>query len=480
MKRIGLSWVGLLAALSVSGCIVEITFDPIGTDATMAGAWTINGAAPTQASCDALGVSHVRVRFLDGTRGVDHPDLVFPCAQGSFDTRPNAVVADGAWTVALVAVDTNGTAIGTAPQETFDTSVEGGHIVLTTVNFEATSTVTTLAGAWTINGAAPTAASCTELGATEVHVQFLDGTGTPGDDTLKLPCADGSFMQEMDPGAYSVRVIAVSAAATIVMAEPQAVTLTQGMTTTLTTVNFDVAGFDPTGTDASYKLSWKIGGSTATIAEQCAALGAADVDVVFYDVDDVDFEDPYGITVADCSEGAFESVSAALAAGTYLVDVYLWPAVGDEPISYVELDEITVTAGTPLDLGEIDFRLEQSTIVANIGWEGGVGSEGNGVFGACAAFTPSVGTMSWILWQGAVGTGTMVATSGATDPACTEIISIDATTAGGEIAADTYALQIQGAASGDPTRKNWVSSCNVTVGTSGALSVIDCDVSYME
>lgn len=472
MRRIGLSWVGLLAALSVSGCIVEITFDPIGTDASMAGQWTINGAAPTQASCDALGVSHVRVRFYDGTRGVDHPGLVFPCAQGSFDTRPDAVVADGVWTAALVAVDASGTAIGTAPQQTFDTLAVGGHITLTSVNFEAASTVTTLAGAWTINGAAPTAASCAELGATEIHVQFLDGSGAPGDDTLKLPCTDGNFSEPMDPGAYNVRVVAVDATSGVIgMAAPQAVTLTQGMTTTLTTVNFDRPGFDPTGTDASYKLTWRIGGSTATIAEQCAAVGGGEIDVVFYAADDLDFEDPYGITVGDCSEGAFESVTAELAAGTYWVDVYLFPTVGDDFISYVELGELTVTAGTPLDLGEVDFRLEQSTIVASISWEVPATPA---TYGSCAE--AGVAAVNWQVR--ATGTTTPLL-MGAADEACVASFEIDAST----LAAGDYNLYYDGETAAGA--KSWMPlvttayACEGALdGEDGGLAVLSCRASY--
>lgn len=464
MQRIGLSWIGLLAALSVSGCIVEITFDPIGTDASMAGQWTINGAAPTQASCDALGVSHVRVRFYDGTRGVDHPGLVFPCAQGSFDTRPDAVVADGVWTAALIAVDASGTAIGTAPQQTFDTLAVGGHITLTPVNFEAASTVTTLAGAWTINGAAPTAASCAELGATEIHVQFLDGSGTPGDDTLKLPCADGNFSEPMDPGAYNVRVVAVDATSGVIdMAAPQAVTLTQGMTTNLTTVNFDRPGFDPTGTDASYKLTWRIGGSTATIAEQCAAVGGGEIDVVFYAADDIDFEDPYGITVGDCSEGAFESVTAELAAGTYWVDVYLFATVGDDFISYVELGELTVTAGTPLDLGEVDFRLEQSRILANLAWES---STTAGTFGACTA--SGVATMDW-----RINLGATVIDSGTGDT-CAPVIELSEAA----LVAGTYTVYFEGANS--TGYKGWMveGSCTATLDGAGGLAVMSCQAGY--
>ncbi len=108
------------------------------------------------------------------------------CTEGGFDTRPQAVVADGQWTMALVAIDADGDAIAMGPTQTVDTLAVVGHIALTPIDFMA-SGVTALAGSWTIGGAAPTEASCTALGATEVHVQFLDDAGDPDPTaTLKL------------------------------------------------------------------------------------------------------------------------------------------------------------------------------------------------------------------------------------------------------------------------------------------------------
>jgi hypothetical protein len=330
--------------------------------------------------------------------------------------------------------------------------------------------VTTLAGAWTINGAAPTAASCTELGATEIHVQFLDGTGTPGDDTLKLPCADGSFMQEMDPGAYNVRVIAVSAAATIAMAEPQAVTLTQGMTTTLTTANFNVAGFDPTGTDAILNASWTIGGSDAPSAEQCAAVGGADVELVFYSPDDTEFENPFVFELGSCSAGTFTSTTPALAAGTYVVDAYLWAPTGDEPISFIELGELPVTAGT-FNTGTLDFRLEQSTIVASIHWEVPATPA---TYGSC-----SEAGVAAVNWQVRAAGTTTPLLMGEADEACVAAFAIDAST----LAAGDYTLYYDGETAAGA--KSWMPLVTSSVpcvgaldGAAGGLAVLSCRASY--
>jgi hypothetical protein len=77
----------------------------------------------------------VRVRFFDGERTHDHPDLVFPCAAGAFDTRPERVVAHGTWTLALIAIDADGNLLAAGTPETHDTADAGGHLVLGNVDF---------------------------------------------------------------------------------------------------------------------------------------------------------------------------------------------------------------------------------------------------------------------------------------------------------------------------------------------------------
>ncbi len=139
--RLGRSFgcaVALTGVLSLgSACIINATFDPIGTDRRAEGRWLVNGAAPTQESCAAAGIDFVRVRFFDVSRTADHPRLVFPCAQGSFDTRPDGVIAAEAWNIALVAIDAEGNAVVTAPPERVEPVDVSGHLVLTPADFVA-------------------------------------------------------------------------------------------------------------------------------------------------------------------------------------------------------------------------------------------------------------------------------------------------------------------------------------------------------
>ncbi len=112
------------AALALSGCIVPVGFDPVGDASSMQGSWTVAGASPTVASCGE--VAYVRVRFFEGEEHRDHHDLVFECALGGFDTRPERVVAEGAWQVALVAIRADGSVVEQGPTHTVDTRAEGG------------------------------------------------------------------------------------------------------------------------------------------------------------------------------------------------------------------------------------------------------------------------------------------------------------------------------------------------------------------
>jgi hypothetical protein len=126
---------GLASALAVSGCVPGVGLDPVGDDWSIGGSWLLNGEPPTAQSCGALGVAYVRVRFYDGERTADHPRLVFPCAQGTFDTRPEQVVRVGTWTLALVAIDAEGRAIATAPPQVFEPVDVTGHIEVSAVDF---------------------------------------------------------------------------------------------------------------------------------------------------------------------------------------------------------------------------------------------------------------------------------------------------------------------------------------------------------
>jgi len=126
-----LSIAQILVAPFFVGCIVPVSFDPVGAAASMEGSWTIDGAPPSAASCEAAEVSYVRIRFFRDEVHRDHAQLAFDCESGSFDTRPELVVGDGEWVIAPLAIRADGSEVARGELQTFDTRVEGGdHIVV--------------------------------------------------------------------------------------------------------------------------------------------------------------------------------------------------------------------------------------------------------------------------------------------------------------------------------------------------------------
>ncbi len=127
--------IGVLPTIVLAGCIVPVGFDPIGSAASMQGSWTIDGAAPSTESCDAAEVRFVRIRFFEGGAHRDHAGLVFACAVGSFDTRPEFLVGEGEWEIAPIAIRADGSEVAQGARQVTDTRAGDGHIVVAPFDF---------------------------------------------------------------------------------------------------------------------------------------------------------------------------------------------------------------------------------------------------------------------------------------------------------------------------------------------------------
>lgn len=225
MRRL-FALLGIAVLATSSAACVQITdFNPVGTASTMSAAWTIDGAFPTSESCNALGASVVRVVFLDGLRPVPVGALIAQCAQcaeGSdptcfstrpctiggevecVDTRPSPIVAEGTWTVRVEAFD--GTNVVSAGPEQTVTAVDMGHIELTPVDFLSGRVSAT----FTIDGGAPTSASCEATGIASVDLLFESAGGIIAGPAIE-PCTIGGVGTRVAPGAtYTVRLRALA------------------------------------------------------------------------------------------------------------------------------------------------------------------------------------------------------------------------------------------------------------------------------
>lgn len=475
LTRAWMTW-ALGVAIGASGCTIEIR-DPVGSDASIEGSWTVDSAAPTPASCAANGITHVRVRVWDGDTYFDPPELVFPCEDGSFDTV-DPVLRDGEWSLQLLALDANAddVVVAEGPLELFDTLREAGHIVMTPVDFVGAAPATSMQASWTINGAAPTVDSCASLGIDEILVQIVSGAGAGTE--LKYMCDEGSFVAEIDPGDYEVRVVASSLATGELTATEltESFTVADGERHVINGGPIDyIGGFDPLGTDAALQASWTIGGNL-TDAVVCDAVAATTVDFIFYPADDAARETE-GVVVhagAPCDPGNYVSAAPILAEGSYLVSTELL-ADGGAVISRVDqASPITVTAGAPAVV-DVDFRLDSSTLHAVLQYKEPLGTEA----GSCSdATTDGVGMVYWEVFFDNRATGTPIADSGGDVP-CVDFVNVMSGPAGAELAPGTYELYYEGALPGMPTVKRWAGSCFLTIDAAGGLGIAECIADFM-
>lgn len=205
-------------------------FDPRGSDATAEARWTIDGRAPTGASCAALGVARVRIAFRNGASWYEHPDLVANCATGMIDTRPAAVVGAGTWTVQLQALDAGGAIVaqGMMATLTIPRQPPVSHLLMDPIDFTGGAfnplgSDATVAGQWQLNGRAPTADSCYAVGIDRVRVVLFSATDTAfenGVPVFQANCGTGALdsrpMPVIRAGRYLWAVEAIDAAGDIV------------------------------------------------------------------------------------------------------------------------------------------------------------------------------------------------------------------------------------------------------------------------
>ncbi len=134
--------IAIVVVMLASACEPTGHLDPRGTSASVSASWLVNGQAADEASCAAATITHVRVRFFDGDVAIDHAGLVFGCAGGAFDTRPERILAGGSWTAALLALNANAalgesTVVADGPQGIYDAS--SGHVDLGVVDFRTSA-----------------------------------------------------------------------------------------------------------------------------------------------------------------------------------------------------------------------------------------------------------------------------------------------------------------------------------------------------
>lgn len=189
MKKLRLL-AGLYAALAaMTGCVVEVNFEPIGGDVSVDGAWTINGGAASTASCSAAGIQTVRLQICEFVDGDCYTasNLEAACSAGGFTTAP-FLLAD-TYALRWQAVATNGT-ISNGEWQTV--TAPAGSTIETNVDF--TTDGDTLDGTWTVGGQPANATSCAAAGIMNVRLAFhTNDQGTALFRDFTFPCSAGGF-----------------------------------------------------------------------------------------------------------------------------------------------------------------------------------------------------------------------------------------------------------------------------------------------
>jgi hypothetical protein len=231
--------------------------DPFGNDFAMEGEWTVNGGAPTAASCGSI--ASVRVILWDAGTSFSYDELTFACSQGSFATR--AIFTYGAYDTQWQALDAGGRVLGEGPREALDVVAPATTVTLGTVDFTAPvewdpfGSDFAMEGAWTIDGYVPTAETCGVIADVRV-ILWHEGTFHDYAD-LTFPCAAGSF--STDPifvyGAYETQWQALDVVGNV-LGEGARESLVVNAPTNLVTLRpVDFAG-TATGAPLSVNLLW--------------------------------------------------------------------------------------------------------------------------------------------------------------------------------------------------------------------------------
>ncbi len=191
-------------------------FDPRGTDATAEAVWTIDGVAPSPASCAALGVARVRIAFQNGAEWYEHPTLSAPCTAGRIDTRPTPVILAGSWVMQVQALDATNAIVAQGMAASLNVT-PGSHVQMDPIGFSGGAfnplgSDATVAGAWQLNTRMPTADSCYALGIDRVRIALYATTDTAFENGVMV------YQAQCSAGRFDSRPMAVIRAGTYLWA----------------------------------------------------------------------------------------------------------------------------------------------------------------------------------------------------------------------------------------------------------------------
>lgn len=174
------------------------TFDPMGTEVSLAVTWSVKGEDPFPASCSEVGVTRVRLDLyeaMEGGTAYTDDSMSALCPAGSIDL--GNTFSPGTYYLAFVGIDRDGMEINES--ERMEMMVESGGTIRGFFNFRGTEGfdpelggIRTLEGSWRVNGEAASADVCASGDVETVVLRLMTSDQSFGVD-YAYACAEGGF-----------------------------------------------------------------------------------------------------------------------------------------------------------------------------------------------------------------------------------------------------------------------------------------------
>ncbi len=423
-----------IAATMMSGCI-EL-WNPTGGDITIQGQWTVNGVAPTAASCSELGIENVAIRIIssDGVNDYTASNLRASCAAGMIDAQ--RFLSPGTYNFELRGLNSFGGVEASALYEGVTIAAGGSYQVLG--DFGAVGA--NVSGSWTINGDVADATTCGNIAT--VRYTFSPSTSTADPVTADFPCGNGQFMGGvfLFPDTYMGTVQALDASGGSLGAATLAEFTIRETDTAYTVPNVDFAQ------GAEAEGGWTVGGQPASV------LSCGDIAAVRYTLTPDDGSAPIAAE-ADCAAG---SIGFSIAPGNYTGTLEALDATG-AVVDSLPIDAFSVSPGQEnVSFGVVDLMASAVRLTINLTYETAMGSE---VFVDCA--TAGLTNAYMMFLSNAGGVVRSPTSTPPTPGTCSAQVIFE------DLPADTYTLNVAGETA-DGTLK-WGSDCSgITLGNVSA------------
>ena len=247
------------------------------------------------------------------------------------------------------------------------------------VTFNPIGNDVALDGMWLIDGELANADNCAAAGISTVAVAFYDDKGDDFTfDELTFPCSQGTFDTGgpvLAYGSYMTEWFGFDSAGNVAYRGGVLPLVLASPTTraTLATPDFipDAPAFDPRGTQAEITVDWTINGMVPD-ATNCASVGIATVEVVFYDEADTGLTNGVVVGMQNCQVGKYDSMPMRVVrAGRFWNTLRARDSAGAIVAESERLmDPLVITTETRVTLLAVDFvGGDTSTLEIMVRWD---------------------------------------------------------------------------------------------------------------